>query len=391
MTGMFGRSATLAPRQRVAALQASGVDVISLVGGGPGIDLPPDAKAAISRALEDGPLGTTDSRGLAGLRQRISEDFSRAHGVVLDPDRIIVTVGAKEATMVTFMSLLQPGDEVLLPDPAWVGYEPWIVRAGATPVRFPLEEREGFRPDWKVLRSLLSGKTRLLVLTNPHNPTGTVLAPDELAALGDVLDGSDVVVVSDESNCRIVFDRLDFTSTLQDPGLSPRTLLIRSFSKSFGMPGWRLGFIWAPDPYYESLLAAHEHAVSCVPAIVQLAACAVMDSEQMQRNVDRMIASLHEQRGEFVTALNRLPGVTCLPPQGAYNVFPDFSELGIPSAVLAEQVLEAGVAAVPGAAFGARGEGHLRLAFTLPAPRLRDAAERIARVCSVLAAGTVLE
>jgi aspartate/methionine/tyrosine aminotransferase len=386
MSRVLVRSATLAPRETVAALQESGVDVISLVGGGtPAFDLPQDAKSTIIETLMSGPIGTTDSRGLASLRAALAEDLE-AEGIEAEPERIIVTVGAKEATMATFMGLLDAGDEVLLPDPAWVGYEPWILRAGATPVPFAMGKETGFRPDWEDLERRLTGQTKLLLLTNPNNPTGTLLSASDLDRVRELVNGTDVVVVSDESNCRLVYDGLSHTSPLSDPGMVDRTILIRSFSKSFAMPGWRVGFVTAPAQYFETILAAHEHTVSCVPTLVQTAALAVMHSPETPEMVGRMVGALQQRRDAFVDALSDIPAVSCHRPQGAYNAFPDFSALGLTSDEMADHLLQAGVASVSGSAFGQSGEGHLRLAFTLPESRLLEAARRIRTVCEPLTA-----
>jgi aspartate/methionine/tyrosine aminotransferase len=374
------RSPTLAPRERVLALRRAGQDVISLIGGASGEqDLPDDAKAAIVDALMAGPLGPTDARGSAELRRAISDALRQEKDLELDPEQLIVTVGAKEATMATFLALLDSGDEVLLPDPAWIGYEPWIRRAGAVPVRFSMGRESGYRADWDAVRSLVTPRTRLLVLTNPHNPTGTVQTRQELERLAEALDGSDVLVVSDESNSQIVFDGAPHVSPLQLPALAERTILIRSFSKDFAMPGWRIGFVWAPAPHGAAILAAHEHAVSCVPTVVQVGALGVLRSPDTPAMLARMLSDLTERRDALVDALDRIPGVGCHRPQGAYNAFPDLSGVAGSSEQLAQALLTAGVATVPGSAFGPLGEGHLRLAFTPPSETLLRAVYRISR------------
>jgi aminotransferase len=377
-TRVLARSATLAPRAHVAALQAAGVDVINLIGGGTReFDLAEDAKAEIARELLAGPMTATEARGAADLRAALAGLLREEKGVELDPELIAVTVGAKEATMATFMALLDPGDEVLLPDPAWVGYEPWIRRVGAAPVHFSMGRENRFRPDWDEVAGLLSARTRLLILTNPHNPTGTLLTRAELERLGEVLDGTDVLVVSDESNSQIVFDGRAHVSPLEVASLAGRTLLLRSFSKDYAMPGWRVGWVWAPQPHFEAILAAHEHAVSSVPALIQRSALLVLRSPGTPPMVERMLAAFHERRAAFVAALEAVPGVACHAPEGAYNVFPDVSAAADSCEELAARLLDAGVAAVHGAAFGRLGAGHLRMAFTLPEARLVEAAERL--------------
>jgi aspartate/methionine/tyrosine aminotransferase len=362
----------------VAALQAAGVDVINLIGGGTReFDLVDDAKEQIVRELLAGPMSATEARGAADLRTALAGLLREEKGVELDPELIAVTAGAKEATMATFMALLDVGDEVLVPDPAWVGYEPWIRRVGALPVRFSMGRGNGFRPDWDELAGLLSARTRLLILTNPHNPTGTLLTRAELERLGEVLDGSDVLVVSDESNSQIVFDGRSHVSPLEVPSLAERTLLFRSFSKDYAMPGWRIGWVWAPQPHFDAILAAHEHAVSSVPTLIQRSALAVLNSPGPAEMVARMLTAFHERRAAFVAALDAIPGVSCHAPEGAYNVFPDISMVARSCGELAPRLLDAGVATVPGAAFGRLGAGHLRMAFTLPEARLVEAAQRL--------------
>jgi aminotransferase len=387
MSRVLTRSATLAPREQVAAMAKRGIDVISLAGGTSEFDLAGDVKEAVIEALRTGPLGPTDSRGTEALRNALSRDFHKETGVELDPEGMVVTVGAKEATMATFMALLDSGDEVLLPDPAWIGYEPWILRAGASVVKFPMGKATAFRPDWNALRELRTARSRLLILTNPHNPTGTLLTEDEMQTLSEIVDGSDVLIVADESNCRVVFEGREYFSPLQIPALAERIILIRSYSKSFAMGGWRLGFVWSRSPHADAILAAHEHAVSCVPAVAQIAALAVLNSAEMDGVVERMMAAYEMRRRLLVGALNAIPGVSCHLPEGAYNSFPDFSKICESSDEMARRLLEKGVLAVPGSAFGSLGEGHLRMSFTPPEERLGEAVARIEQTCAALAGG----
>lgn len=359
-------------------------ETINLTGMSAEFGLPGDVAEALG-SFATISIGTTDGRGTTELREAIAAAFAVEKGVALDPDRIIMTIGAKEATVATMMALLEPGDEVLLSDPAWVSYEPWIRRAGALPVRFGMRRQGGFRPDPDEICGAVNPRTRLLILTSPHNPTGTVMRRDEYEAL-DIALGRyrNVLIVSDESNSRIVFDGVKHVSPLEIGPLAERTILFRSFSKDYAVPGWRIGYIHAERPHVDAIRAAHEHAVSCVPALIQHAALSMLRSPATTAHISRFVEALTERRRILVEGLDAMPGVSCHRPEGAFNAFPHFSEAVAVNEITAQRLFDqAGLITVPGSAFGALGAGHIRMAFTQPPSVLQAVLSRVQSLCAL--------
>jgi aspartate/methionine/tyrosine aminotransferase len=298
------------------------------------------------------------------------------------PDRVVVTPGAKPIMFFTILALCQEGDEVLYPDPGFPMYESIAAFAGARPVPVPLREEHGFRMDPDELASLVTDRTRLVILNSPHNPCGSMLTRDDVEAIARVALQHDLVVLSDEVYTAIRYGG-DCPSVLQVEGMAERTVLLDGWSKSFAMTGWRLGFGVLPPALVEPVTRLVVNSVSCTSAFSQHAAIAALEGPSAP--VEQMVAAFRERRAVIVAGLNRIPGISCLEPEGAFYVFPRVRDLGLPAAELADLLLvRGGVACLPGTAFGAHGEGYLRFSYANSVERIREALEAIELVVGEL-------
>jgi aspartate/methionine/tyrosine aminotransferase len=288
---------------------------------------------------------------------------------------VVVTPGAKPIMFFTILALCQPGDEVLYPDPGFPMYASIAAFAGARPVPVPLREANRFRMDPAELASLVTDRTRLVILNSPHNPCGSGLTQDDVEAIAQVAVERDLVVLSDEVYWAIRYGG-GHPSVLSVDGMAERTVLLDGWSKTFAMTGWRLGFGVLPDPLVEPVTRLVVNSVSCTAAFSQYAAIAALEGPWAP--VEAMVASLRERRDLVVAGLNAIEGIACQEPDGAFYAFPRVAGLGLPAAALADRLLsEAGVACLPGTAFGPAGEGYLRLSYANSAANLRRALERI--------------
>jgi aspartate aminotransferase len=284
---------------------------------------------------------------------------------------VVVTPGAKPIMFFTILALCQEGDEVVYPDPGFPMYESIAAFAGARPVPLPLREEHGFRVDPEELASLVSQRTRLLILNSPHNPCGSVLTRQDVEAVAQVALEHDLVVLSDEVYAAIRYGG-EHASVLSVDGMAERTVLLDGWSKSFAMTGWRLGFGVFPEPLVEPVTRLVVNSVSCTAAFSQYAAIAALEGPW--EPVERMVAAFRERRDVIVAGLNRIPGFSCLEPGGAFYAFPSVRDLGLPAARLAELLLtRGGVACLPGTAFGAHGEGYLRFSYANSVENIRAA------------------
>lgn len=372
------RSGTLSFAEEARALNRAGHRVINLAGGAPVHDVPDYVKDAAAEALRAGPILLTDSQGILELRKALAQQQAEDYGVRLDPARIIITVGAKEAVLISLLAVLEPGNEVLTPDPGWVTYAPCVHLAGGVAVHYPLPRQNHFRPDFDEIAARITPHTRMIIVTSPHNPTGVVLQETELNRLAELADAHDLIVMWDESNSKIVYDGAVYSSFAALPGMVERTLLVGALSKNYAMAGWRVGYVATPLALFEPIIAAHQHNVSCVPAFIQKAACVMLTRSETRQFVVDLVQDYQYKRDLFVGGLERISGLSCHKPAGTFNSFPDVSALGVSSIDFARFILhEAKVASVPGSAFGELGEGHVRMAFTLPQSILAEALERI--------------
>ena len=376
--GRLGTESAFEVLARARALEHAGAKVVHLEIGEPDFDTPPHVVEAADRALAAGHTHYVPAPGILELRTAVAAYLERAGRLRTSPDRVVVTPGAKPIMFFTIMALCQEGDEVIYPDPGFPMYESIAAFAGARPVPLPLREEHGFRVDPEELASLVTERTRLLILNSPHNPCGSALTKDDVEAIARVALAHDLVVLSDEVYAAIRYGG-DHASVLSVDGMAERTVLLDGWSKSFAMTGWRLGFGVLPAPLVEPVTRLVINSVSCTSAFSQYAAIAALEGPW--EPVERMVAAFRQRRDVIVEGLNRVEGFSCLEPGGAFYVFPRVRELGLPAGRLAELLLAGGgVACLPGTAFGAHGEGYLRFSYANSVENIREALDAIDRV-----------
>jgi aspartate/methionine/tyrosine aminotransferase len=362
---------------RARALEAQGRRVVHLEIGEPDYDTPVHVKQAAGRALDEGYTHYGPSAGLAPARQAIARYVSRTRGIAVDPDQVVITPGGKPIIFFTVMAVVDEGDEVLLPDPGFPIYESVVRFAGATPVSLPLLESREFRFDPDELRRRVTARTRLIILNSPQNPTGGVLARGDLEAIAAVARERDLWVLADEIYSRLIYEG-EHLSVAALPGMADRTVILDGFSKTYAMTGWRLGYGVAPLPLVPHLTRLQTNVTSCTASFTQMAGIAAL--EQPQDGVDQMLEAFRRRRRLVVTGLNQIEGVRCIEPGGAFYAFPRVDVPGMTSKRVADSLLEhEGVALLAGTAFGAGGEGFLRLSFAASTPVLEDGLARLAR------------
>jgi aspartate aminotransferase len=380
--GRLGTESAFEVLARARALELTGAKVIHLEIGEPDFDTPPHIVAAAGDALAKGHTHYVPAPGIPELRAAVAAFLERTGRLRTSPDRVVVTPGAKPVMFFTILALCQEGDEVLYPDPGFPMYESIAAFAGARPVPVPLREEHGFRMDPDELASLVTDRTRLVILNSPHNPCGSMLTRDDVEAIARVALEHDLVVLSDEVYTAIRYGG-DCPSVLQVEGMAERTVLLDGWSKSFAMTGWRLGFGVLPPALVEPVTRLVVNSVSCTSAFSQHAAIAALEGPSAP--VEQMVAAFRERRAVIVAGLNRIPGISCLEPEGAFYVFPRVRDLGLPAAELADLLLvRGGVACLPGTAFGAHGEGYLRFSYANSVERIREALEAIELVVGEL-------
>lgn len=371
----MGTEAAFRVFARARALEAAGRDVVHLEMGEPDFPTPEPIRAACVRALAEGHTGYAPAAGLPALREAVAAHTARTRGVAVDPDRVVITSGGKPVIFYAYLALVEPGDEVIYPDPGFPIFGSLVAALRA--VGRPWHPGSGTtrRPDLDALAALMGPRTRLLVLNSPSNPTGVVYTRAELARIAELCHAHDVVCLSDEIYSRILFDARH-ESILSEPGMAERTILLDGFSKTWSMTGWRLGWAVAPPPLARAFEKLVTNSNSCAVNFAQHAALAALALPD--EPVRRMVDAFRERRDVLVAGLSALPGVACDRPQGSFFAFADVRGTGADAPRLADRLLEeAGVACVEGEAFGAGGAGHLRFSFAAPVPRLREALARL--------------
>ncbi len=372
-------SATFAVFEAVRDLRARGVQVLDLGGGEPDFDTDPHIVGEAAAALADGDTHYTPSRGIPELLAAIAEKLGKDNGITADPaGDIIVTPSAKHALFISLMSLLDPGDEIIIPTPSWVSYASMARLVGAVPVLAELSAADGFEITREVLEAHVTPRTKVLLINTPNNPTGRALSEREAADVAAFAAAHDLFVVADEIYERIRYDGTPHISLASLPGCAGRTLTVNGFSKGYAMTGWRLGWVSGPSDVIAHVLKAQQHTVGCAGSFVQRGGLAALTGPQDA--VREMAAEYAERRALITDGLNALPGIRCTAPDGAFYAFADIRGTGFSdSAAFTEWLLrEAGVAVTPGTAFGPGGEGHVRLSFATSRAVIEEALERTA-------------
>ncbi len=351
-------------------------DVISLSIGEPDFSTPWHIRQEGIRTLEAGKTWYSPNAGLMKLREAIAAYVQRHSGVTYSPkDEILVTVGGSEAIDLGFRALLNPGDEVLIPEPCFVCYEPLSRMAGGVAVPIVTRAEDGFRLTAAALRAAITPRTKMLVLPFPNNPTGGVMRREHLEEIAEVLRGTEIMVLSDEIYGELTYGEREHVSITSLPDMQDRTLLVGGFSKAFAMTGWRLGYVCGPQPLMAAIVKLHQYALMCAPTTAQYAAIEAM--EHGDEDVTVMRAEYDLRRRFIVDELNRM-GLTCFEPEGAFYVFPSIRITGMTSEDFCQKLLmEKHVAVVPGTAFGESGEGFVRISYCYSLKHITEAMERL--------------
>ena len=372
--------------QKVVEIKPSGIrkffdvvsempDAISLGVGEPDFDTPWRIREEGIYSLERGRTFYTSNAGLKELKVEISRYLERKIDVAYDPDKeVIVTVGGSEGIDMAFRAMLDPGDEVLIPQPSYVSYLPCAVLADGVPVVIPLQQKNEFKLTREELEAAITPRTKILVLPFPNNPTGAVMSREDLEPVAEVVKEHDLFVLSDEIYSELTY-KDDHVSIAALPGMRERTLVINGFSKGFAMTGWRLGYICAPEEIAKQMLKIHQYAIMCAPTNSQYAA--IEGLRHCEGEVQEMRASYNQRRRYLMHEMKRMH-LDCFEPFGAFYVFPNIQEFGMSSEEFATRLLEEEkVAVVPGSAFGDSGEGYIRISYAYSLDDMKEAVGRV--------------
>jgi len=374
---------------KAKALEAAGRSIIHLEIGEPDFDTPDHIKEAAIRALRDGYTHYTPAAGLREAREAIAEYVGTRRGITVDPDEVVITPGAKPIMFFVMLALLNPGDEVIVPDPGFPIYESVARFVGGHPVSWVLREAREFRADPEELRTLLTPRTKLIILNSPHNPAASVLSRRDLEAIAEIVRGRPVTILADEIYGRILYEGT-FASLASVPEVRPQVVILDGFSKTYAMTGWRLGYGVMRADLAARITQLMVNSNSCTAAFTQIAGIAALRGPQ--DCVDRMVAEFRRRRDAITTGLNGLPGVACLRPPGAFYAFPNVRTIDPNTSRLQDYLLrEAGVAVLAGTAFGAHGEGYLRLSYANSIDAITEALTRIRQAVTRYAPGPGVE
>lgn len=355
-------------------LEAAGEDVVHLEIGRPDFDTPQPIKDAAVEALDAGRVHYTSNYGIAPLRTTITEKFEQENEIRYDPDReVVVTTGATEAVFVSVFAVVDPGDEVLIPDPSWT-YSPSVRMAGGTPVRYPLDAKTGFQPDLDALERNVSDRTKLLIVNSPGNPTGGVLDEAHVDALADFAVEHDLLIISDEIYEKILYGDVTHHSLAAHDDLYDRTITLNGVSKAYSMTGWRLGYLGAPAELIDAIIRVRQYTTTCAPSLSQHAAVRALGSDLHEP----MVEAFARRRKRVLERIEAIPGMSCPSPAGAFYAFPTIPDGQSNEEEFVWSILqEAGVAFVPGTVFGKSGQDRFRIAYSNSVDRIDEAFDRL--------------
>ena len=357
-------------------------DVIALTVGQPDFVTPWHIRVSAIESLEKGKTYYTSNSGTLELRTEIAAYTARRFGLTYDPkDEIIVTVGGSEAIDIAMRAIVNPGDEVIVPQPSFVCYGPIASLAGGTPVFLETREKDCFKLTPEALQAAITPKTKLLVLPFPNNPTGAIMTTEDLEGIAEILRGTDIMVLSDEIYCELTYGR-EHVSIASLDGMRERTVIVNGFSKTYAMTGWRMGYTLAPREISKQMLKIHQYAIMCAPTASQFAALEAL------RNGDEDVAMMraeYNRRRRYLVGGLRGMGIDCFQPEGAFYVYPNISRFGLSSEEFCQKLLyEGGVAIVPGTAFGDCGEGFARISYAYSVEHIAKALDRIEKFIGTL-------
>ena len=349
--------------EEVIRREKTGEKIIHLNIGRPDFDTPKNIKEAAKKALDEGKVHYASNYGIPELRDAIAQKTDQENNIVYDPvGEIVVTVGANEGVLLAMMGLLNPGDEVLIPDPVWLHYFYCAQMAGAVPISVPTREENEFVPSIEDFKALLTEKTKMIVLTSPNNPTGAVASAEALDALAQLAKEKDLFVISDEIYESMVYDGNRHISIAGLPGMKERAIIVNGFSKKYSMTGWRLGWICSDKVLMSAMIRIHQYTTVCATTFAQYGAAEALTGPQ--DGINRMITEFDRRRGFVYDALKEMPGIKVLRPKGAFYIFPNITGTGKTSEEITGYLLdEAKIAVVPGSVFGNYGEGYIRISY----------------------------
>ncbi len=360
---------------KARALEAKGHSIIHMEIGEPDFPTPVNIVEAGRQALADGWTKYGATQGDPELREVIAELVSKTRGISVSEQNVVVTPGGKPILFFPLLALLEPGDEVLYPNPSFPIYESVIRYCGAAPLPLPLVEERGFSLDLDMLRAKLSPRTKVLMINSPQNPTGGVIPEEDIRAIAELVRDRDIMVLSDEVYSNIYFDRKPF-SIASLPGMAEKTIILDGFSKTYSMTGWRMGYGVMPKWLVDGVCLMMVNCVSHTASFSQRAGIEALTGPQ--EAVAEMVAEFKRRREVIVEGFNRIPGFSCTTPGGAFYAFPNVKKTGVPSDDLADRILnEAGVACLTGTSFGSFGEGYLRFSYATALDQIHEALDRI--------------
>jgi len=372
--GTEGAFEVLAKARR---LEATGKKVVHLEIGEPDFATPDNIVEAGISAMQNGYTHYTPASGILEAREAVAGFVSRMLRTEVDPSEVVLVPGSKNVLLFTLLSCIEPGDEVILPDPGYPAYASQVNFIGAVPKTVTLRQESGFRMDLDELASLITPKTRMLIVNTPQNPTGGVLTEEDVKFVCDLVHKHDLLLVSDEIYSQLVYG-FHHVSPLSHPGMRERTVLMDGLSKSYAMTGWRLGYAVAPKELAAKLDKLMINTSSCAAAFTQIAAIEALSAPESEHAVARMVKVFEHRRNLVVDGINAIPGMRCARPQGSFYVFPNIEGTGYEEHELSDRLLaEAGVAVLPGTAFGHAGKGFIRLAYTQSEDELKLGLDRI--------------
>ena len=349
---------------KARALEAQGRQIVHLEIGEPDFATPDNIVEAGISAMQNGYTHYTPASGIMEAREAVAGFVSRTLKTEVEATDVVLVPGSKNVLLFTLLACIEPGDEVIIPDPAYPAYSSQVNFIGAVPKFVTLREETGFRMDLDQLESLVTPKTRMLIINTPQNPTGGILTEEDVKFVCELAHKHDLLVVSDEIYSQLVYG-FRHVSPLSQPGMRERTVLMDGLSKSYAMTGWRLGYAVAPKALAAKLDQLMINSSSCAAGFTQMAAIEALSAPESESAVHRMVKVFEHRRNLVVDSLNEMPGVKCARPQGSFYAFPNIMETGFDERELADRLLtEAGVAVLPGTAFGAAGKGYIRLAYT---------------------------
>ena len=364
----------------IAEMKARGEKVLSLAIGEPDFPTPAHIVEAAKKALDEGYTKYTPAPGIRELREAIAEKSQKENRIPAKPENVLVAP-TKHTLFMTCMALLDNGDEAIIPDPGWVSYAPMVTLAGARPVPVRAADEEGFVPSAAAVADAVTSHTRILMLNSPSNPAGSVYPRDDMKALADLAADRDLILVSDEIYEKILYEG-DHVSPASLDGMFDRTVTVNGFSKTYSMTGWRLGWLVAPTPLFKEISKVQEHTITCATAFAQKAGVAALRGPTAP--LEAMVKEFRARREIVLKALAKIEGVSTSRPSGAFYAFPRI-DVPIASSALSERILkEASVAVTPGSAFGAAGEGHLRISYAASRETIVEGLRRIAEVVAGL-------